>query len=233
MAHVLQDQDRVRVQDVVQISADANRMPVGGDKDLQLSRRLDWRFLLPQPDLGYVAYLGSDDTTLESALSHFCPSLAIIPNQAGKSAEAFGSRTFPLVVLRSWKLSDLQTASALLSPGGSLYWEIDRKAWLFPGRGVERFWQLYSHNPVARLGRLGFTAVETYWHHPDFETCREIIPLNDRATLDFALSRNHGGVGRQLLLRGARHLARTGALRHLVPCLSVVARKNEGTAETR
>jgi len=233
MAHVLQDQDQVKVEEAVQRIPQASRKHAGGDKDLQLSRRLDWRFLLPQPDLGRVAYLGSDDTTLPSALSHFSDSFTVIPQQAAESAEAAGSDTFPLVVLRSWKLADLKRASALLSSGGSLYWEIDRKAWLLSGRGVQRFWYLYSHHPVAWLRRLGFASVEMYWHYPDFEACREIIPLNDRSALDYVFSRNHGSVGRRLLLRGAGSLARTGALRHLVPCLSVVARKNGGAAETR
>lgn len=226
MAPLLQDQGRVRIEDTAQMPADENRMHVGGDKDLQILRRLDWRFLLPQPDLDSVAYLGSDDTSLPSALSHFSNSLTIIPNQPAGSAGVSASRTFPLVVLRTWKLLDLKRASALLSPGGSLYWEIDRKAWLASGRGVQRFWHLYSHDPVAWLKGLGFTSVEMYWHHPDFRACREIIPLNDRSALDYVFSRNHGSVGRRLFLRGARRLARTGALWYLVPCLSVVAGKN-------
>ena len=38
------------------------------DQDLQLSRRLDWRFLLPNPHLGRVGYLGPSGGTLPRAL---------------------------------------------------------------------------------------------------------------------------------------------------------------------
>jgi len=128
----------------------------------------------------------------------------------------------------------LETATSLLLPGGCLYWEIDRKAWSFSGQeAFQRFCQLYWRDPVASLQRLGFASVETYWHYPNFEACRQIVPLNDRSALAFVFSREHASAGRRLLLKGARSLARTWALRYLVPHLSVVARKNEGTEEPR
>jgi hypothetical protein len=233
MGSLLKDQSRVGVEGAVQLP-NVDRKHVGRDRDLQISRRLDWRFLLPQPDLDCVAYLGPEDGALPFALRHFSGSLKVISSPAEENVQLLGSWSFPVVVLRSWRPSDLETANSLLSPGGSLYWEIDRKAWSLSGqKALRRFCQLYWRDPVASLKRLGFASVETYWHYPNFEACRQIIPLNDRSALAFVFSRDHASAGCRLLLKGARALARTWALRHLVPCLSVVARKNEGTEEPR
>ena len=46
--------------------------------DLETSRRLAWRFLLPNPHLGRVAYLGPASGTLPRALREFCDSLTTI-----------------------------------------------------------------------------------------------------------------------------------------------------------
>jgi hypothetical protein len=233
MGSLLKDQSRVRVEGAV-LLPNTDRKRVGRDRELQISRRLDWRFLLPQPDLNCVAYLGPEDGALPFALKHFSSSFEIISSRVDANAQPSGGRSFPLVVLCSWRPSDLEAASSLLSPGGSLYWEIDRKAWSLSGQGaLGRFRQLYWSDPVASLERLGLSAVETHWHYPNFDTCRQIIPLNDWSALAFVFSRDHARVGRRMLLQGARVLAGPWALRHLVPCLSVVARKNEGIEEPR
>lgn len=48
------------------------------DTLLQLSRRIDWRFLLPDPELGRVACFGASDELLVSALKRFSAALTLV-----------------------------------------------------------------------------------------------------------------------------------------------------------
>ena len=67
------------------------------DQLLQVSRRLDWRFLLPNPDLGSVAYLGPEEDSLVDALHLFCQTLTQI-----SSSQLSGTNLndFDLVVIK-------------------------------------------------------------------------------------------------------------------------------------
>ncbi|MGH7600344.1 MAG: hypothetical protein ACREOI_28655, partial [bacterium] len=105
------------------------------DHDLQLARRIDWRFLLPEPYLRRVVYLGPEPGALPAALKHFSESLRI------NAVEKNGS--FDLVVLRLREASSLAKADALLAPGGFLYWEM---------KPVE--WAASLQNVIKRLPRL-------------------------------------------------------------------------------
>jgi hypothetical protein len=91
------------------------------DHELQLARRIDWRFLLPEPYLRRVVYLGPETGALPAALKQFSESLRI------NAVEKNGS--FDLVVLRLREASSLAKADALLAPGGFLYWEMKPVAW--------------------------------------------------------------------------------------------------------
>ncbi len=91
------------------------------DHELQLARRIDWRFLLPEPYLRRVVYLGPETGNLPAALKHFSESLRI------NAVEKNGS--FDLVVLRLREASSLAKADALLAPGGFLYWEMQPLEW--------------------------------------------------------------------------------------------------------
>jgi hypothetical protein len=91
------------------------------DHELQLARRIDWRFLLPEPYLRRVVYLGPEPGALPDALKHFSESLRI------NAVEKNGS--FDLVVLRLREASSLAKADALLVPGGFLYWEMKPVEW--------------------------------------------------------------------------------------------------------
>jgi hypothetical protein len=50
----------------------------GSEAALQISRRSDWRFLLPDPNLGQVAYLGAPCGTLAESLRLFSESHIVI-----------------------------------------------------------------------------------------------------------------------------------------------------------
>jgi hypothetical protein len=125
------------------------------DHELQLARRIDWRFLLPEPYLRRVAYLGPETGALPAALKHFCESLRV------NAVEKNGS--FDLVVLRLREASSLAKAEALLVPGGYLYWEMKPVEWAAS-------WQ----NIIKRIPRLlplsisgVFYGSETEWAAAD------------------------------------------------------------------
>lgn len=99
----------------------AQRVARRSDHELQLARRIDWRFLLPEPYLRRVAYLGPEPGTLPAALKHFSESLRI------NAVEKSGS--FDLVVLCLREAFSLAKADALLVPGGFLYWEMKPLEW--------------------------------------------------------------------------------------------------------
>jgi hypothetical protein len=101
--------------------ASVKRAAQRSDHELQLARRIDWRFLLPEPYLRRVVYLGPEPGALPEALKHFSESLRI------NAVEKNGS--FDLVVLRLREASSLAKADALLVPGGFLYWEMKPVEW--------------------------------------------------------------------------------------------------------
>jgi hypothetical protein len=100
------------------------------DHELQLARRIDWRFLLPEPYLRRVAYFGQEPGMLPSALEHFSESLRI------NSVAENGS--FDLVVLHLIETSSLAKAHKLLAPGGFLYWEMKPLNWAASWRGITK-----------------------------------------------------------------------------------------------
>jgi hypothetical protein len=81
---------------VVQVS------PPSHDALLQASRRVDWRFLPAEPELGRVAYLGSDDPELVESLRLF--SAGFTASGASNSGER---DSHGLVVLRNSNSEEL------------------------------------------------------------------------------------------------------------------------------
>lgn len=221
-----------------------------GDRDqlLQLSRRLDWRFLLPTPQLGKVAYLGPVAATLPGALYHFCDSLTLIAGtEKLSSEEAQESKAyFDQVVVCSQRLADAQMAASLLAEGGYLYWEIKRPALCTMLRtlvvdkkqptpftfGKHRRWDLASCRKYsAYLAQLGFTDIAAHWHRPDFENCLEFIPLDDPIALASAFARSAGSLLSMVQLAIGRKLIKTPLLAYTVPCFSIVACKGHANLE--
>src|SRR5262245_35723918 len=94
----------------------ANNQATQLDADalLQASRRVDWRFLLPDPNLGRVAYLGPARGALLESLRLFSVSLAL--------GEAAGAQ-YDVVVAHNPSLDGLRHAAELVRPGGFLYLE--------------------------------------------------------------------------------------------------------------
>ena len=186
------------------------------DKDhaLQLVRRLDWRFLMPSPILGDVAYIGPMSGTLPSALQQFSELFTIVMASHGPHADVKPACLYETVVLRSSLVAAVKTVEPLLTPGGHLYWEIERAS----GVGHVRDY-------IRAVERLGFDDIQVNWHRPDFESCLEMIPLTDEMALRFAFARRHESVGKRLKFAAGRLLMSIGLLSRLVPCFSIVARK--------
>jgi hypothetical protein len=164
------------------------------------ARRADWRFLLPEPELGAVAYLPPHDPELAGALKLV---------SARVDLDAGGGPDHAVVVLTGARRGAIPVACELLGRGGWLYAEV-------PGRAV-RAWR-------RALRAAGFDEVAGHWLWPDAVGCREIVPLERRA-LRHALGRRDPGALLRLRARLAAALVVTGAFPLAVRRAAVVGRR--------
>ena len=211
------------------MTAAENKIAQRSDQDLQLSRRIDWRFLLPEPHLRRVAYFGPESGTLPSALKHFSEAFQVISeNQTG---------AFDLVVLRLREISDLGKANELLAHGGFLYWEMKPVNWtaalLYRANGksdsMPKRWQRVPnlfHEQVEALQRLGFQDIQIHWQRPNFDGCLEIIPMQEATALDYAFGRPRSDLASRVKFAAGKMMMQTGLLAHLEPCFSLLAKKS-------
>jgi hypothetical protein len=189
------------------------------DALLQASRRVDWRFLLPDPNLGQVAYLGPARGALLDSLRLFSASLAI-----GVAAGEGGAQ-YDLVVTSAPSLDGLRRAAELVRPGGFLYVEAYGPLYRRRLRRGPSRWPRFAADYVAAVERLGLVEAVAHWHWPNFEACAEIVPLADPDALLLALARRRSGAGARLKSLFGRLLLRSGLFARLAPCFSVVARR--------
>ncbi len=198
------------------------------DNTLQLSRRLDWRFLLPEPHLRRVAYFGAPRNTLALALQQFSEELILFENAEG-NLEKPPQAGFDLAVLQAPTFAQLECAHAQLAPRGYLYAEAQhawewRQARTLPTRALNlpdiAEWQ-------AALSRLGFIEIKAHWHRPTFERAVQIIPLHDAGAMDFVFNRRAEDLMSQLKFATGRSLMKRAWLARLLQCASLVACKQE------
>lgn len=180
--------------------------PVDNGTAARLTRRLDWRFLLPDSHLGRVAYVGHGQGLLLPALQLFADSLSL-PYEY-----PVGHQSADLLVAQGAAPAQLRAAMSRLAPGGVVYWEI---------KAVRR---LFATDWMG-LRRLGLEPINTFWHYPDFERCELIIPLTTPAPLAWLARRRFSTTDRRMLLRVARWFAGAPSLWRLLPSISVVARR--------
>ena len=195
-------------------------------RDLQLIRRLDWRFLLPAPQLGRVVYFGSPSDSLASALREYSRSLTVLPEQ--RSFPGHPGPPFDLAVVTTPRKFVLEQAYALLTEGGYLYCESGHKAQRSSSRYEVAFELLkggLAQNPAHSLSSMGFLEVRAYWHHPNFESCLRMIPLCEPSALEHFLKRSSIPLPRTLTRNLGRFAANTGILARFLPCVSFVARR--------
>src|SRR4029450_13503910 len=143
---------------------------VSHDALLDASRRVDWRFLLPDPELGQVAYIGETDPELVRSLMLFSDELNTWRSATGDQQE----QSHDVVVVRNASVDDLQAGSDLLRPGGWLYVEVEGGR-----RRLEERAARSARGYARALEKLGLVDVDAYVHWPDFASCRAIVPLDD------------------------------------------------------
>ena len=183
------------------------------DARLQVSRRLDWRFMLPDPALDRVLYFGSSRGLLPEALEMFSRSLTT----ADPGASAIDGAAFTVVVARNPSKQTLRRAVGALGAGGALYIELDGR---FPAR---RHWRaLGLHAIRAEVAHLGLKDISLAWHWPDFDSCTRVVPLGGDAAHAGALSAGVRGAAMRAL---ARALAFPRLVARLPVSLSLVARR--------
>ena len=174
------------------------------DELLPLSRRLDWRFLLPDPTLNRVAFIGPESSTLLHALRRFSREWV----QAGQQTD--------LIVLTAPTLADF---SRYIRSASSFYLELNRPTW------PKRLGQVSMPGSFLRAAsRAGFQA-EAYWHYPDFEATTRIIPLAAASPLLNVVAKNRGDTKTRVKVAGMKWLLKSGVLARAVPCLSIIGFK--------
>lgn len=168
-------------------------------KRFEVVRRLDWRFLLPDPGLRRVGFVGPDDSDVAESLKLFSQEFVILNREPETR-----SNDLDLLVFSGGDLECLRIASARLVTGCHLYAE-----WRTPKLGQS----CRSFEFLVR--KLGFVDLKAHWHLPGFADCLSMVPLDSAAALQHVFSRNLSGfkgyafsvVGRILLSAGLVHRA--------------------------
>ncbi len=77
------------------------------------------------------------------------------------------------------------------------------------------------------LQGLGFGAVESHWHWPDFEACKMMIPLEQGAAMEYAFRRGGRGLKARLTSTVGQLIVRSGLLTRTAPSFSLLARRED------
>lgn len=139
------------------------------EERLALSRRIDWRFLLPNPTLDNAASVGRCDKSLRSALELFSPTTEFHESATSLSQ----GREFDLVVLSSSRAADVEQVAPRITPGGSIYIEVRRRL------TAPATWFRTPARVASHLRQLGFENVQSHWHWRRFTSATSFLPIHD------------------------------------------------------
>ncbi|MFQ5858335.1 MAG: hypothetical protein ACE5LU_22260 [Anaerolineae bacterium] len=202
---------------------------INQDALLQASRRVDWRFLLPEPNLGQVAYIGPAAGTLLESLRLFSTSLIIIEPSREHVKDA---AQHDVVIAKAPTLEALRQAARLVRSGGFLYVEaygLFGPGWLRPPVHYQSLLKRpllpFPVHYMTVAERLGFHGGQVYWHWPDFESCSKIVPLDSSAAVRYAFAQGQDTATGRLKATLGHWLLRSGLLPQMVPCFSIVAQR--------
>jgi hypothetical protein len=184
---------------------------------LQASRRIDWRFLLPQPQLARIVYIGGHDAALIGALRAHAD-LTIV----GADTDQPSPSSFDLAVLKEASLGSISAGRDLVRPGGWVYAEVrrvPRRHGAAPAgaRAVSRWRRAFVD--------AGLTEVTAHWHVPDHDTAAFLVPLGDAAGVRLVLRRHQGSAAGRAKAVAGRLLVATGLIEFAVRDASVLGRR--------
>jgi len=199
---------------------------------MQAAKRLDWRFLLPRPELGQVAFWGSEKSLLAEALALYSEKLTLL-QRTHQNGFVEPKVTYDLVVLCNPTRELLQWAPTVLSATGSVYLEIQSLFW--PQRWFHRSFiqqvgkrSLLTHpkdyGKILQQGGLAQT--QTHWMWPSFDNTRKIIPLDAPNILSYvsaAQRQEKQNFKRLLKTCYRRWLLESDWFSLLVPCMAITA----------
>lgn len=217
IATMIENKNRVIGQELESMSPDTL---------LRMSRRVDWRFLLPSPYLGDIAYIGADCRAHFESLRLFCNSLT---NLGPVPTSEENREQFDGIVLTEPSHEILHQAANLVKSGGFIYLEVNK-----PLEPIEWMKDMYSRvkkgyprlifpaDYLLLIEELGFVEVQVYWHWPNFQACTKVIPLNNKSALDYAFLQSGQSVKARLKAMSGHWLQRAGFLCWFIPCFSVV-----------
>lgn len=186
------------------------------EQSLVLSRRVDWRFLLPDPSLEHVAYVGDNTDHLLESLQAFSGVTDVLSDRDLDDAPRQGH--YDVIVLQGATSIDGRHR-ALLKRQGCIYVEVTRSR-IHPlhKRGM-------NAAAFARAATTaGFADVQINWHWPAFENCTRIVPLDNEAPLGFLFSGGERDFKARMAWTGAKLLVRGGVLSRSAACFSLIAR---------
>ncbi len=195
------------------------------DTLLQASRRIDWRFLMPDPELGQVACLGILPADLLDSLRLFSDSLTVLTPDVALNTL---TEQYDIVVVQQLSLDKLHSAAGLIRPGGYLYAE--NEGMLSPN-GPRPPWKhgrlALPTGCIAAVSQAGFVDVQAHWHWPNFASCTRIIPLDDRGAVQYAFVSGGRSIKARLQSVIGRTLLWSGLLERIVPRFSIIARLDD------
>jgi hypothetical protein len=200
---------------------------------LQASRRVDWRFLLPDPKLRAVAYFGPKQDTLIESLELFSERLDLFETPAFvNDAADQNTNLYDVVVAHAPDYKALEQAVGLLKPGGALYVEAQSPLWSgrWRRRGNSSFIfkqpRLWSAGHYMKaLSAFGLGKMEAFGFWPNFEACTKIIPLDDPATpLQFYTPHQvRKAINNLLSFKFAQRVLHSQLFGYLTPYFAIVA----------
>lgn len=203
---------------------------------LAAARRLDWRFLWPDPALGRVLVLGAAPPDLLDALRR---EASAVERRSGSWHEISGHPNLLapadvlIVVLSASEMAVpalarriLAVVEAELRPGGRVYIEVS--GWR-AGAGPRR--PMHPMAWVRSLTAGGLESVAAYAVWPDFERCLWLAPVAEPDAMRLAFGRGATDFPSRLAGAAARLALRVGLLPALLPEFCIVARRpEEGSA---
>ncbi len=149
---------------------------------LELWRRLDWRFLLPELPSGPIVCAGRPGDDLRSALPLLGSAVHHVTSDRDWDAV---TGTSGLVVLVDPTPSQLGRAVAACRPGGWVYAEVRRSLRRFRGPRTLLGWR-------RAFAAAGLESATAHWHARDIATCSRIIPVDAAGALRHLLGEPQG-----------------------------------------